>query len=100
MTPRSHRDPHRSRGCQTLDPDPIACPEPSGTVELGRRNGVSLTTPETRLWKWRSRGNHRTISTGPWKSRTDREISTFPQPSHFEEKEDEEDNGKNTDDEG
>ena len=32
-----------------------------------------------RLWKWRSYGNHRTISTGPWKSRTEREIPTFPQ---------------------
>jgi hypothetical protein len=32
-----------------------------------------------RLWKWRSDGNHKTISTGPWKSRTEREIPTFPQ---------------------
>ena len=34
----------------------------------------------TRLWKCRAHGNHRTISTAAWKSRTDREIPTFPQP--------------------
>ena len=28
----------------------------------------------------RSCGNHKTISTGAWKSRTEREIPTFPQP--------------------
>jgi hypothetical protein len=27
-------------------------------------------------------GNHRTISTGAWKSRTQREIPTFPQADH------------------
>jgi hypothetical protein len=33
----------------------------------------------TQLWKWRSYGNQKTISTGAWKSRTEREIPTFPQ---------------------
>src|SRR5712691_10678833 len=28
-------------------------------------------------------GNHRTVSTAPWKSRTRREIPTFPQPIIF-----------------
>jgi hypothetical protein len=32
-----------------------------------------------RLWKWRRRGNHKSISTAAWKSRTEREIPTFPQ---------------------
>ena len=31
---------------------------------------------QMRLWKCRSYGNHKTISTGPWKSRTEREIPT------------------------
>ena len=34
---------------------------------------------QMRLWKCRSYGNHKPISTGPWKSRTEREIPTFPQ---------------------
>ena len=39
-----------------------------------------------RLWKCRRRGNHRTISTAAWKSRTEREIPTFPQAAfRFEE---------------
>ena len=38
-----------------------------------------LTGRAAQLWKWRPRGNHRTISTGAWKSRTEREIPTFPQ---------------------
>ncbi len=46
--------------------------------------GYEPTTPESpsdriRLWKCRRHGNHRPVSTAPWKSRTDREISTFPQ---------------------
>lgn len=48
----------------------------------GRRlaDPIAVTRSELpRLWKCRSRGNHKTISTGPWKSRTKREISTFPQ---------------------
>ena len=32
-----------------------------------------------RLWKWRPCGNHKPISTAAWKSRTAREIPTFPQ---------------------
>src|SRR5688572_16652347 len=32
-----------------------------------------------RLWKLRSYGNHKKIYKGPWKSRTAREIPTFPQ---------------------
>ena len=31
------------------------------------------------LWKCRSCGNHKSVPTGTWKSRTDREIPTFPQ---------------------
>jgi hypothetical protein len=38
-----------------------------------------MTNHRTRLWKCRSYGNHKTISTGAWKSRTEREIPTFPQ---------------------
>jgi len=39
--------------------------------------------PETRcrprrLWKCRRRGNHKPVSTAPWKSREEREIPTFP----------------------
>ena len=33
-----------------------------------------------RLWKCRRYGNHRTVSTAPWKSSKEREIPTFPQP--------------------
>ena len=36
-----------------------------------------------RLWKCRPYGNHKTVSTAPWKSRTEREIPTFPQPIIF-----------------
>ncbi len=35
-----------------------------------------------RLWKCRRYGNHRTVSTATWKSRTEREIPTFPQADH------------------
>jgi hypothetical protein len=38
-----------------------------------------MSTGVTQLWKWRSYGNQKTISTGAWKSRTEREIPTFPQ---------------------
>ena len=32
-------------------------------------------------WKvWKSKSSFSTLSTVPWKSRKDREISTFPQP--------------------
>jgi hypothetical protein len=40
-------------------------------------------SPPDRLWKCRRDGNHRTVSTAPWKSRTAREIPTFPQPVTF-----------------
>ena len=43
-----------------------------------------ITVPTgNRLWKCRRYGNHRTVSTAPWKSRTPREIPTFPQPIIF-----------------
>jgi hypothetical protein len=41
--------------------------------------GHDRSEDETRLWKWRAHGNHKTISTGAWKSRAEREIPTFPQ---------------------
>ena len=34
----------------------------------------------SRLWKWRPDGHHRTVSTGTWKSRPERESPTCPQP--------------------
>ncbi len=35
----------------------------------------------TGLWKaWKSKSSFSTLSTVPWKSRQNREISTFPQP--------------------
>ena len=39
----------------------------------------SIAARPSRLWKCRRRGNHRPVSTAPWKSRTEREIPTFPQ---------------------
>ena len=74
--------PRGSRAIQrvhTLPPDPIAPPAAAGTVELRPARPFSLTR-RPRLWKCRRRGNHRTISTAAWKSRTAREIPTFPQP--------------------
>ena len=46
------------------------------------RNPIALILAPTgnRLWKCRRYGNHRTVSTAPWKSRKEREIPTFPQP--------------------
>ena len=41
--------------------------------------GYDRHEEETRLWKWRAYGNHKTISTAAWKSRREREIPTFPQ---------------------
>ena len=49
----------------------------------------------TRLWKCRRYGNHRTVSTAPWKSRTEREIPTFPQPLPVGHDEDDEENTTN-----
>ena len=70
-------------GAQRGSPIPghpaITAPGAAWPVELRRRSaviGVRLPRP----WKWQSYGNHKTISTGLWKSRTEREISTFPQP--------------------
>jgi hypothetical protein len=40
---------------------------------------VSSRPDDGRLWKWRRRGNQKPISTAAWKSRTEREIPTFPQ---------------------
>ena len=75
---------------------------PEGAVPLApwnddRRVAQGLLSPDveaeevktnnrTRLWKCRSYGNHKTISTRPWKSRREREIPTFPQadPSFFQ----------------
>ena len=44
------------------------------------RSPVERRKTGHRLWKCRRYGNHRTVSTAPWKSRTTREIPTFPQP--------------------
>ena len=46
----------------------------------GTAGGAGLNDDrEDQLWKCRPYGNHRTVSTGTWKSRTEREIPTFPQ---------------------
>jgi hypothetical protein len=47
---------------------------------MTRPRAATPPSAAPRLWKCRSRGNPKPISTGPWKSRTDREIPTFPQP--------------------
>jgi hypothetical protein len=56
------------------------------------RDARDLSSAGPRLWKCQSYGNHKTISTGLWKSRTEREIPTFPQPIliAFEKKKDQE----------
>ena len=50
-----------------------------------------------RLWKCRPYGNPKAVSTGTWKSRTEREIPTFPQPifvlERRREEQDDEDHG-------
>ena len=50
-----------------------------------------------RLWKCRPYGNQKAVSTGTWKSRTEREIPTFPQPilvlERRREEQDDEDHG-------
>jgi hypothetical protein len=65
---------------QIPDEMPIVAPEASYAVEVRPSRRPIAHRHPNRLWKCQSHGNHRTISTGPWKSRTEREIPTFPQP--------------------
>jgi len=53
------------------------------TRSRATRSPVIRAPAGNRLWKCRRYGNHRTVSTAPWKSRTEREIPTFPQPIIF-----------------
>ena len=69
--------------------DPIVAPRASSSVDLAPISGERRTTGH-RLWKCRRYGNHRTVSTAPWKSRTEREIPTFPQPLPVGHEDDEE----------
>jgi hypothetical protein len=50
-----------------------------GYPSISKAEVMNKSNRKMQLWKWRSYGNHRTISTRPWKSRTEREIPTFPQ---------------------
>jgi hypothetical protein len=54
-----------------------------GWIPSHRHLGSNRHDQETRLWKWCAHGTHRTIPTGAWKSRTEREIPTFPQAASF-----------------
>ena len=42
------------------------------------QHGGRDTRWRRQLWKWRPGGNHKPVPTGTWKSRTEREIPTFP----------------------
>jgi hypothetical protein len=68
---------------------PIVAPAGAWRVDRrGRPGSLGGSVGEARgrrpgpLWKCRGRGNHRPISTAAWKSRTEREIPTFPQADH------------------
>ena len=50
---------------------------PESTIP--RFEAEEVKTTNRAAVEMRSYGNHKTISTGPWKSRTEREIPTFPQ---------------------
>ena len=48
-------------------------------ASVASRSPPNHGSDRIRLWKCRRHGNHKPVSTAPWKSRTDREIPTFPQ---------------------
>ena len=77
--PATSRHPSCPRGSQIPPQDAIVVPGASYAVA---RNAIARDhrAHGKRLWKCRRSGNHRTVSTAPWKSRTEREIPTFPQP--------------------
>ena len=64
---------------------------PGASYAVARHPIASDQVPTgKRLWKCRRYGNHRTVSTAPWKSRKEREIPTFPQPITLGSQEDDE----------
>lgn len=65
------------RGSQVPTASACAAPGAGYAVEL---YAVPPVPTGPRPWKCRTYGNHKPISTGPWKSRIDREIPTFPPP--------------------
>ena len=68
------------RGSQIPPQEAIVAPGASYAVARNR-SPVIMAPTGNRLWKCRRYGNHRTVSTAPWKSRT--RDSHIPTADHF-----------------